>query len=73
MPVKQRKAEGMYAFALRVLCARLDWDCRIRVPYDGVHIRHTMPEVTTRYTHLSALDAEIHQGHSSWWNALSGE
>ena len=37
----------MYVPAPQVLCARLDWDCRIRVPHDDIHIRHTMPEVAT--------------------------
>ena len=28
MSIKQRTGEGMYAAALQVLCAWLDWDCR---------------------------------------------
>ncbi len=28
MSIKRRAAEGMYAVALQVLCARVDWDCQ---------------------------------------------
>jgi hypothetical protein len=56
MPIKQEFVEDMYANVLQVLCAWLDWDCRIRVPSDDVHIRHSMSEVVTlKYTKVVAL------------------
>src|SRR6266446_7212490 len=47
MSLKRRTAEGMYAAALQVLCAWLDWDCQTRVPHDSAHIHHIVPEVVT--------------------------
>ena len=60
MLIKQEFVEDMYAKVLQVLCARLDWDCRIRVPSDDVHIRHTMPEVATlKYAKVVALGGTL--------------
>ncbi len=47
MPIKREFVEDMYANVPQVLCAWLDWTCRIRVPPDDTHIRHTMSEVAT--------------------------
>ena len=60
MLVKQEFGEDMYANVLQVLCAWLDWNCRIRVPSDDVHIRHSMSEVATlECTKVIALGATL--------------
>ena len=60
LPIKRELVEGMYINVPQALCAWLDWDCRIRVPPDDVHIRHSMSEVATlEYTKVIALGAML--------------
>jgi hypothetical protein len=60
MPRKQEFGEDMYVNVLQVLCAWLDWNCRIRVLSDDVHIRHTKALVATlEYTKVIALGAML--------------
>jgi hypothetical protein len=60
MPIKRELMEGMYVNVPQALCAWLDWDCRIRVPPDAVHIRHNMSEVMTlEYTKVIALGGTL--------------
>lgn len=65
MPIKRKLVEGMYINVPQALCAWLDWDCRIRVPSDDVHIRHTVSEVTTlEYTKVIALGGTLSPARS---------